>query len=200
MVVPSVMVRVIGIVGSPRVGGNTELLVRAALEAAAREGAETELVRLAEINISPCDGCRSCKQTKNCHIRDDFEKVFKKMLKADGIILSSPVYFGSATPQIKALIDRAGYISMAKGRVLENKVGGPIVVARRAGQNFTFAQLLYFFFITGMVIPGATYWTIAFGKDKGEAAGDEEGMSTARDFGKRVAWLAKKLADAERTH
>jgi multimeric flavodoxin WrbA len=61
------------------------------------------------------------------------------MIKADGIILASPVYFGSATPQIMALINRAGYVSGARGRVFENKVGGALVVARRAGQNFTLA-------------------------------------------------------------
>ena len=83
--------------------------------------------------------------------------VFEKMMDADGILLSSPVYFGSATPEVKALMDRAGYLSIAKGRVLENKVGGAIIVARRAGQNFTFAQLLFSFLHQEMIFPGSTY-------------------------------------------
>jgi multimeric flavodoxin WrbA len=115
------------------------------------------------------------------------------MAKADGIILSSPVYFGSATPQIKALIDRAGTLSNRTGRVFENKVGGALVVARRAGQNFTFAQLLFFFLHQGMIVPGSTYWNIAFGREKGELAKDEEGIQTARNFGKRMVWLIKKI-------
>ena len=189
------MVRIIGIAGSPRKDGNTELLVKEALSAAESEGAKTELVSLAGKTITPCDGCRTCRKTKKCHIRnDDLPPIFKKMLRADGIILASPVYFGSATPQIKALIDRAGYLGGSMGRVFENKVGGPIVVARRAGQNFTFAQLMFFFMITGMIVPGSTYWNIAFGREKGEAQKDDEGIRTVRNFGRRVAWLAKKLS------
>jgi multimeric flavodoxin WrbA len=108
------------------------------------------------------------------------------------MILSSPVYFGSATPQIMALIDRAGYLSNRTGRPFENKVGGVLVVARRAGQNFTFAQLLFFFLHQGMIVPGSTYWNIAFGKEKGEVGTDEEGMQTARNFGKKMVWLIRK--------
>ena len=139
------MIRVLGVVGSPRVGGNTERLVAEALMAKAEGGAETELVRLAGKEIKPCDACLSCRKTGECHVKDDFRPIFDKMVEADGIILASPVYFGSATPQIKAFVDRAGYMSIAHNRVLENKVGGPMVVARRAGHNFTFAQLLFFF-------------------------------------------------------
>jgi len=185
--------KVLGVVGSPRVGGNTEILVKEALEAAAGEGAETELVRLAGREIRPCDACLSCRETKKCRIEDDFGEVFEKMVGADGLILASPVYFGSATPQIKALIDRAGYLSGAQGRVFEDKVGGPLVVARRAGQNFTLAQMMFFFLHQGMIIPGSTYWNIAFGRAKGEVAEDSEGLRTARNFGRKVAWLIRQL-------
>jgi multimeric flavodoxin WrbA len=133
------MIHIIGIVGSPRIKGNTEMLTMEALKAAAEEGAQTELVRLAEKEVKPCDACLSCRKTGECRIKDDFQEIFNRMIKADGIILASPVYFGSATPQIMALINRAGYVSGARGRVFENKVGGALVVARRAGQNFTLA-------------------------------------------------------------
>jgi len=187
------MIRVVGIVGSPRIGGNTELLLTEALKAAAEDGAETELLRLANSEVKPCDACLSCRKTGECRIKDDFKLIFDKMVQADGIILGSPVYFGSATPQAKALIDRAGYLSIAKGRVFENKVGGPMVVARRAGQNFTLAQLLFFFLHQGMIVPGSTYWNIAFGRVKGEVVKDEEGIQTARNFGKKIVWLIRKL-------
>ncbi|MEM1507385.1 MAG: flavodoxin family protein [Candidatus Bathyarchaeia archaeon] len=187
------MVFIVGIVGSPRIGGNTEMLLQEALNAATEEGAQTEIIRLADKEIKPCDACLSCRRTGECHIKDDFQEIFDKMVKADGIILASPVYFGSATPQIMALIDRAGYVSMAKGRIFENKVGGPLVVARRAGQNFTFAQLLFFFMIQGMIVPGSTYWNIAFGRDKGDVLKDEEGLRTARNFAKKMVWLIKKI-------
>ena len=193
------MVKIIGIVGSPRRGGNTELLVIEALKSAEKEGVETELILLAGKDIKPCDGCRICRDTGECHITDDLRPIFQKMLEADGIILASPVYVGSATSQIKALVDRVVYWAGSKEKPFENKVGGPIVVARRAGQNFTFAQLLYFFFITGMIIPGTSYWTVAFGRERGEATKDAEGIKTVKNFGKKVAWLTKNLSNTKGT-
>ena len=188
--------KIIGIVGSPRNNGNTEILTRIALEAAEEEGAETELIALAGKEIKPCDACRVCKQTGKCQINDDLPPILEKMLGADGIILATPVYYGSATPQIKALIDRSGYSARSKDRrrPFENKVGGPIVVARRAGQNFTYAQMIFFFMITGMIVPGSTYWNIAFGRKKDDVTKDEEGVKTVKHFGKKLAWLAKKIA------
>ena len=90
-------------------------------------------------------------------------------------------------------MDRAGYVAYWNGRVFERKVGGPLVVARRAGQNFTLAQLAYWFYIMGCFVPGSTYWNIAFGEEKGDVEKDEEGLKTAWNFGKNVAFLVKKL-------
>lgn len=191
------MIYVVGVVGSPRVGGNTEILVSEALKVAAEEGAQAELIRLADKKINPCDDCLSCRKTKECRIEDDFQEIYEKMVRADGIILASPIYFGSATPQIMALIDRAGFLSGARGRVFENKVGGPIVVARRAGQNFTLAQLLFFFLQQGMIVPGSTYWNIAFGREKGEVLRDDEGLKTVRNFAKKMVWLIKRIKNLE---
>jgi multimeric flavodoxin WrbA len=187
------MMRILGVVGSPRVEGNTERVVAEALKAAEEDGAETELLRLADRDVKPCDACLSCRKTGECRIPDDFTSIFEKMVQADGIILASPVYFSSATPQMKALIDRAGYLSVAKGRVFENKVGGAIAVARRAGQNFTFAQLLFFFLHQGMIVPGSTYWNVAFGRNRGDVDTDEEGLRTARNLGKKMVWLISKI-------
>jgi multimeric flavodoxin WrbA len=188
--------KIIGIVGSPRTNGNTETITRIALQAAEEEGAETELITLAGKEIQPCDGCRVCRQTGKCRITDDLPPILEKMVEADGIILATPVYYGSATPQIKALIDRSGYSASGKEghRPFENKVGGPIVVARRAGQNFTYAQLMFFFMITGMIVPGSTYWNIAFGREKNDVIHDEEGVKIVQHFGKKLAWLANKIA------
>ncbi|MBT9130424.1 MAG: 2-amino-4-deoxychorismate dehydrogenase [candidate division WS2 bacterium] len=189
------MIKIIGVSGSPRVGGNTELLVKEALKTASEERVETEFISLAGLNLKPCQACRSCGTTKECIQKDDFQAIFSKMVEADGLILASPVYFGSATPQIMSLISRAGLVSGAKGRVLENKVGGPLAIARRAGHNFTFAQLMFFFFQQGMIIPGSTYWNIAFGREKGEVLNDEEGLRTIRNFAKKMVWLIKKIKE-----
>jgi len=185
-------VKAIGIVGSPRKDGNTEILTRHALKAIAEEGLNTELIRLAGRDIRPCDACMACRNGGQCPIDDDLLPIYDKMKAADAIILASPVYFGSATATIKALMDRSGYMSY-DGRPFVGKVGGPLVVARRAGHNFTFAQIMYWFHILGFFMPGSTYWNIAFGREPGEVEGDEEGLETAWNFGKNIAFLVKKL-------
>jgi len=184
--------KIVGIVGSPRKGGNAETLARLALEEVRKEGLDTELVSLAGKNIAPCDGCMACRETGKCHIHDDFEMIFNKMVEADGVILATPVYFGAATPQMASFISRCFAYRRDK-RLLENKVGGPLVVARRAGQNFAFAQLLFFFMISGMIVPGSTYWNIAFGREMGDVTKDEEGVETVKNFARKLAWLAKKV-------
>ncbi len=186
------MVRAIGIVGSPRKNGNTEVLTRHTLKAIAEEGLEIELIRLAGRDIRPCNACMVCKEEEKCPIEDDFLPIYNKMKEADAIILASPVYQGSATALLKGLMERANYIGRHK-RVFAGKVGGPLVVARRAGQNFTMAQLMYWFHISGFFMPGSTYWNIAFGREKGEVEEDEEGLKTAWNFGKNIALLVKKL-------
>ncbi len=184
--------KAIGIVGSPRENGNTQILTKHTLKAIEEEGLDTELIRLAGLDIRPCDACMACREGERCPIDDDLFPLYTKMKEAEAIILASPVYFGSATAQMKALMDRAGYIAL-RGRVFAGKVGGPLVVARRAGQNFTFAQIMYWFQILGFFMPGSTYWNIAFGREKGEVEEDEEGLRTAWNFGKNIALLVKKL-------
>ena len=107
--------KTIGIVGSPRKNGNTELLTAHALKAIAEEGLDTELIRLANLEIKPCNACMVCKEEERCPIEDDLFPIYLKMKEADGIILASPVYYGSATALIKALMERAGYMSRLNG-------------------------------------------------------------------------------------
>lgn len=184
--------KAIGIVGSPRKGGNTEILTAHTLKAIAEEGLETELVRLAGLDIRPCDACMACKKEERCPIDDDLFPIYARMKEVDAIILASPVYYSSATALLKAFMERTGYIAGPR-RVFEGKVGGPLVVARRAGKNFTHAELMFWFHIMGIIMPGSTYWNVAIGRGKGEVSGDEEGLATAWKFGKNVAWLVKKL-------
>jgi len=185
--------KVIGIIGSLRKNGNTEMLTAHTLKAIAEEGLDTEIVQLAGLDIKPCNACMVCKKERRCSIEDDLWPVYEKMKQADGIILASPVYFSSATAAIKALMERTGYIALSDGRPFTGKVGGPLVVARRAGMNFTLAELTFWFQVLGFVIPGSTYWNIAFGREKGEVLNDEEGMRTAWNFGKNIAATLQKL-------
>lgn len=187
--------KVVAVAGSPRAGGNTEIITRHALTAIAEEGIGTELVTLAGRDIRPCTACTACVEGERCPIKDDLMPIYSTMRAADGIILSSPVYFGSATATLKALMERAGSIARQNGDLFARKVGGPIVVARRAGHVFTYAQLTNWFTILGMVVPGSRYWTVASGREKGEVVNDVDGMQTVWKFGKNIAWLVRALCD-----
>lgn len=125
---------------------------------------------------------------------DDFAPLFEKMLRADILIVGSPVHFGSAAPELMALLDRAGYVSRANGNLFTRKIGGPIAVARRAGHNFTYAQLLFWYMINDMVVPGSTYWNVALAREPGAVAGDAEALATIDRFADNLAWLAGRLA------
>jgi len=188
--------KAIAICGSPRKKGNTEILLRRCGQQLEAAGIETEFVALRDKTVAPCKACGTCGKLKNktCVIEDDLNDILVKILAADIIILGSPVYFGSATPEIKALIDRVGYVSMSNGGLLSRKIGGPITVARRAGQNFTYAQLGYWYTINDMILVGSTYWNIAFGRAEGEVLDDEEGLKTIDRFAENLIWLAKKLS------
>jgi multimeric flavodoxin WrbA len=186
--------KVLVICGSPRPQGNTWHLLQEAIKVLEKAGIETEYVSLHDKDIRPCLACEKCAQEKNrCSQEDDFNALYEKLTRADGLIVGSPVYFGSATPNIMALLDRAGYVARMGDNVFARKVGSPIVVARRAGVNFTYAQLLYFFMIMGMVVPGSTYWPIAYGRGPGEVTKDEEGMKTVTALAENIAWLLKKV-------
>jgi len=182
----------IGIVGSPRKGGNTETLTAHCLKAIAEEGLDTELISLAGLDIKGCNACGYCSDHEGCSIEDDLQPVYAKMVETDAIIVGSPVYYSSSTSLVKGFLERAAYMSRGS-RVFKGKVGGPLVVARRGGQNFTFAELLFWFHINQIINPGSTYWNMAFGRKEGEVIEDEEGLNTAWNFGKNVAALVKKL-------
>jgi len=180
------MVKLLGIVGSPRKGGNTETMMREVLKAGEQEGAETELMHLTDFDLKPCDGCRTCFETKNCVIKDDVEKIFEKIAKADGIIVGSPVYFYSINAQTKMFIERVGYLNMARGRkAFRNKIGGAVAVAGSSGLENALSQIMMFLAASRMII--ATPVVMALG----EAAKYTRGIKDARAVGKSMVQIAK---------
>lgn len=188
--------KVIAFNGSGRRNGNTAMLIRRVFKALEEEGIETELVQLAGKHIHGCRACRTCYKTKNqrCIIEDDQVNTYvKKMKKADGIILGSPTYFSMMSSEMKALIDRTGYVSRANGHLFKRKVGAAVVAVRRAGGMPTFDAINHFFLINEMIVPGSSYWNIGLGDKKGDVAKDEEGLKTMETLGKNMAWLIKKL-------
>ena len=188
--------KAVAINGSARAAGNTEILLEKCLAVFVGKGISGELIRLSEKEVSPCKACGACFKRKDntCIMQDDdFQEIYDRMRDADIILLGSPVYFGSATANLTALMDRAGYVGRANGNVFSRKLGGPVVVARRAGQNFTLAQLLFWFMIMDMVVPGSSYWNIGIGRDPGEVKEDTEALDTITHFAENLAWLAKKV-------
>lgn len=178
---------IIGISGSPRVGGNTDIILQEALTAAKAEGADVKLIRISDYNLQPCDACKTCYSTKKCVIDDDGEKIYKEILEADGVILGSPSYFQGVTAQMKIFIDRIGYLAIARGRKdFTGKVGGVIAVARRSGVMRTCDQMITFITAVRMIIPSGGR-VFAIGREKGEVAKDAEGVEGARYLGKMMA-------------
>ena len=185
--------KAIGISGSPRKNGNTEIITGYILKAIEEEGNETELMSLSGLDIRPCTACGACNNEETCPIKDDLFTVYEKMKASDAIVLATPVYYGSATANMKALMDRTGFIVAHNGRLFEGKVGGPYAVARRSSQYFTQAQLTFWFHTLGFFVPGSIHPNMAFGREKGEVEKDTEGMETAWRFGKNIAFLLDKL-------
>lgn len=186
--------QVVAFVASPRKDGNTELITRQVLDRVEEAGIQTDMVRLYDKDIQPCTACRFCKSMETCPIEDDLFELYLQAKAADGIILASPVYFGSATPPMKAFMDRAGYIAYNNGSTFRRKVGGILTVAGRSGGNYTNTQLLLWFMILGMVVPGSNGWNCAIGNEIGEIWDDHEGLDIIREFAENFIWLVSKLA------
>ena len=171
--------KVLGIVCSPRKGGNTEILVKASLAKAQEVGAEVELITLAGKTINPCDGCYSCKKTGKCHIKDDMQDIYTKLLDSHGIIFGTPVYFYTLSAQAKALIDRT-YLFSEK-RELQNKVAGFIVAAGRTGSTSALAVFNAFAIAQRMIVVGRA---VGFGgQEKDAILKDTRGLGEAESLG-----------------
>ncbi len=204
------MVRIIGLSASPRKDGNTEILVKEALKAAKRKGAETEFISLAGKEIQPCQACYNCRLEESkgkCAIEDDLPEIFEKFKKADGIIIGSPVYFLSITAQLKALFDRSLVLRYGKGEVkrkpglpggpeflLTDKVGGAIAVGGGNGQQLTILEILKWMIFQNMIVVGnrLDLGTNARAGKAGTVLKDKNGLAMARHTGLRVAEIVKK--------
>lgn len=187
--------KVVGFSGSARKDGNTAIAVRRVFSQLEKEGIETELIQLAGKKIHGCTACFKCMENKDrrCAVKDDANACIEKMAAADGVILASPTYFADITSEMKALIDRAGMVSRVNGNFLRRKAGAAVVVARRGGAIHAFDSINHFFFITQMIVPGADYWNMGFGREKGEVEKDEEGMTTMKVLGENMAYLLQQL-------
>ena len=184
--------RVVLLCGSPRLEGNTAQVLGECAKVLESEGIETETILLAENRILSCTACGLCTGGE-CALDDSLNDIIRRIREAEGFIVGTPVYFGTARGDVLSALQRIGMVSMSSDSFLSRKVGGPIAVARRGGHTATLQELLMFFLINDMIVPGSTYWNMVFGRTPGEAVNDEEGMKTVRRFAENVAFLIKRL-------
>ncbi len=188
--------KVVAFNGSPRKDGNTAALINHVFGELNAAGIETELVQLAGQRLRGCTACYQCFENKNrrCAVDDDIvNECIEKMIEADGIVLGSPTYFADLTSELKALIDRAGFVARANGDLFARKVGAAVVAVRRAGAIHVFDSINHFFLIEQMIVPGSIYWNLGVGREKGQVEDDEEGVRTMKTLGRNMVWLLTKL-------
>lgn len=187
------MAKVILLSGSPNKNGNTVQVMKECEQVINQEGLETEIITLAGQKINACIACRKCKELKKCVLNDGLNEILEKVKAAEGFIIGAPVYFGTGRGDLMNAIQRIGMISYGTDRFLSWKVGGPIAVGRRGGLSTTYQEMMMFYFINEMIVPGSNYWNIVFGKAPGEALNDKEGIDTVKRFSENVAKLIKKI-------
>ena len=188
--------KVVGINGSARKDGNTAILINTVFAELNKEGIETELIQLGGHPIRSCVACYHCfaQKNKQCIVNDDIiARSIEKILEADGLIVGSPTYFTDVTAEMKAFIDRVGFVARANDYMFRHKVGAAVVAVRRGGGTHTFDTLTHFLHYMQMFLVGSTYWNIVYGREVGDVEKDDEGMDNMRNLGQNMAYLLKKL-------
>jgi len=194
--------KVLGIFGSPRRGGNTDILLEEALKGAEKEGAEVERLHLTDFTINPCKECHSCDQTGECIILDDMQKIYPKFLEADVIILASPIFFYGITAWAKALVDRSQALWARKyllknpslGKEGKKRKGFLISVGATKGQKVFEGAILtakYFFDVLNAEYVGELVFR---GVDaKGDILKHPEALQQAFEAGRKLVleWRRK---------
>lgn len=187
--------KILGINGSSRKDGNTALLMREVFKQLEDAGMETSLVQLADHVIAPCRACFSCAQAGSCVFgQDDFNELFDRMTKADGILLGSPVYSADVSARMKAFLERAAVVADMHPGLLRHKAGAAVAAVRRGGGLAAVDAMTHFFLNHEMFVVGSTYWNMAYGKMPGDVLNDAEGMENMRNLGRNMAFLLQRLA------
>ncbi|TET82867.1 flavodoxin family protein [candidate division TA06 bacterium] len=180
---------VIGVSCSPRKNGNTDILIQQVLATAAEDGAAVEFVRVSDMKISPCDACWTCAKTGECHIEDDMQGLYPKLLHADGIVIGSPVHMGySVSGQAQVFLDRT--FPFWHQKKLRNKVGGCVVSSNRRGGISTIRVINGALFGHHIIIAG---YANGYGSAPGDVRKDERALNEATALGKRLCELIRIL-------
>jgi len=191
--------KVLGLFGSPRRGGNTEILLEKALKGAEREGAEIERLYLSDLKITPCTECHGCDSTGDCVILDEMQKIYPKLLEADIIILASPIFFYGVTAWAKTLIDRSQALwakkylvnDPAMGKRGKRRKGFFISVGATKGQKVFEGAIMtvkYFFDALNTEYTGELVYRGVDGK--GEILKHPKALEQAREAGRKLVLAA----------
>ena len=184
--------KVLMINGSPRPDGNTSIALAEMEKTLAEEGVEVETVQVGNKDIRGCIACSKCAELGKCVFDDLVNEVAPKLAEADGLVVGTPVYYGSANATPIAFLDRLFYSTGSVDKTM--KVGASVVCARRGGCSATFDELNKYFTISGMPIASSQYWNSVHGRAAGEAAMDAEGLQTMRTLARNMTFLMKSIA------
>jgi multimeric flavodoxin WrbA len=186
--------KVLIINGSPRLKGNSSTLVNEMINIFNKEGVEVDNYQIGAKAIRGCMACGYCYEHGECVFKDDVNDLAKRFEQADGLVVVSPVYYGSANGSIISLLDRMFYSSHFSKKF---KVGAAFAIARRGGTTATFDELNKYFTISQMPIASGRYWNNGFGRSEGQINQDEEGLQNARVVARNMVFLMKAIKDAK---
>jgi len=188
------MSKVIILNGSPR----PDQCIGTALAEVARtlhaDGIETEIIHIGKHGIKGCMACGYCENNGKCVFNDLVNEVIEKLEKADGLVVGSPVYYGSPNGTVISFMDRLFYSAQYD---MSMKVGAAVVSARRGGNSASFDVLNKYFSISGMPIATSTYWNQVHGLTGEDVKKDLEGLQTMRNLAHSMAFMIKAIADGK---
>ena len=177
--------------GSPKSNGNTAIALREMAAVFVQQGIEAEIIHVGNKAVRGCIACNQCAGKGKCVFDDIVNEAAAKLEQADGMVVATPVYYGSANSTLTAFLDRLFY-SSAFDKTM--KVGAAVAVCRRGGASATFDQLNKYFTISGMPVASSQYWNSVHGRAPGEAEQDAEGLQTMRVLARNMAFLIKSIA------
>ncbi len=187
------MAKVLLLNGSPKADGCTATALNEMIAVFEEEGIETEIVQVGRLDIRGCVSCGSCETSGKCVFHDLVNEVAGKFEEADGLVVGSPVYYGSPNGTILSFMDRLFYSTPFSKHM---KVGAAVVSCRRGGNTASFDVLNKYFTISGMPVASSTYWNQVHGFTAEDVKKDLEGLQTMRNLARNMSFMIKAFADA----
>lgn len=191
------MSKVILLNGSPHQHGCTATALDEMIGVFEAEGIETEVIQVGTKDIRGCISCERCSQAGKCVFDDLVNEVAPKFEAADGLVVGSPVYYGSPNGTILSFMDRLFYSTSFSKHM---KVGAAIVSCRRGGNTASFDVLNKYFTISGMPVASSTYWNQVHGFSAEDVKKDLEGLQTMRNLARNMSFMIKAIADAKKKY